>query len=143
MARIQVSRMTVALKAACAYAAIVFAIGFALGTLRVLFVAPGLGEAGAVLVELPVMLAVSWIACGRIVGRYRVPGRPGTRLMMGGVAFLLLMLAELGVSVFAFGRTVAEHFDTYASPVAALGLAAQIAFALFPLLHLRGRGSRS
>jgi hypothetical protein len=32
---------------------------------------------------------------------------------MGTTAFILLMLAELGVSVFAFGRSLSEHFAGY------------------------------
>jgi hypothetical protein len=45
------------------------------------------------------------------------------------------MLAELGVSVFAFGRTPAEHLATYHSAGALLGLAAQIIFAAIPLFR--------
>ena len=40
------------------------------------------------------------------------------------VTFALLMLAELAVSVFGFGRTVAEHLATYRATGAQLGLAA-------------------
>ncbi len=129
-----------AVRAGVAYFAIVFAVGFALGTLRVLTLAPYLGEAGAVLVELPVMLAVSWLACGLVLDRWRVPAGWRHRLAVGGVAFALLMAAELGVSVLAFGRSVGEHFATYRSWGAALGLAAQVAFAAMPLVRRTGRG---
>ena len=56
---------------------------------------------------------------------------------MGALAFALLMAAELAVSVFALWRSPAEHFSVYSSVHGAIGLAAQIAFALFPLLRLR------
>jgi ABC-type uncharacterized transport system permease subunit len=128
------------LVAGLAYFAVVFAAGFVLGTLRVLVLAPYVGETGAVLAELPVMLALSWLVCGGLIRRLAVPGEWRHRLAMGGVAFVLLMVAELAVSVLAFGRTPAEHLETYRSWNAALGLAAQLAFAAFPLV--RGRASR-
>lgn len=127
--------MTAALGAGAAYFALVFAAGFALGTIRVLAVGPGPGNVAAVLVELPVMLAIAWLACGRIARRFAVPERPAPRAAMGGLAFALLMLAELGVSILAFGRTPAEHLATYRNAASQLGLAAQLAFALFPLVQ--------
>jgi hypothetical protein len=132
--------MAAAVRAGVAYFAVVFAVGFALGTVRVLALAPRLGEAGAVLVELPVMLAVSWLACGLVLDRWRVPAGWRPRLAMGGVALGLLILAELGVSVLGFGRSVGEHFATYRSWGPALGLAAQLAFAAMPLARRMGQG---
>jgi hypothetical protein len=133
--------MAAALRAGVLYFAIVFAVGFVLGTIRVLVVIPRFGETNAVLIELPVMLALSWIACASLVRRFAVPPRLDARVVMGGVAFALLMSAEAGVSMFGFGRTFAEHFAVYQTAGAQLGLAAQIAFALFPLLQaMIGRG---
>lgn len=125
--------------AGLAYFALVFAVGFGLGTARVLLLAPRLGETGAVVLELPVMLAVSWFAAGWIARRFAVPPDPAARLAMGGVAFLCLMAAEAGVATFGFGRSVAEHLAGYAEPARAAGLAAQVAFALMP--WWRGRRS--
>jgi hypothetical protein len=123
-------------KAGLVYFAIVFAVGFLLGTLRVLVVAPKLGEPSAVLIELPVVLVISWIACGWTIIRFAVPGALAPRLMMGGTAFAALMAAEMGVSVIAFGRTAVQHFETYRAASAVLGLMAQIAFALIPVVRL-------
>ena len=125
--------MTSALRAGLAYFALVFVTGFVLGTLRVLVIVPRFGDTGAVLLELPVMLALSWIACVWLIRRLAVPPGMRERLMMGGLAFALLMLGEIGVSVLGFGRTVAEHFASYQVIGAQLGLAAQICFALMPL----------
>ncbi len=61
---------------------------------------------------------------------------------MGSVAFALLMFGEAGVSIFAFGRTLAEHLAIYASARGVLELGPQLAFALFPLLHLARERSR-
>lgn len=128
--------MLAALRAGAIYFAMIFAIGFVLGTIRVLAVVPQFGETAAVLIELPVMLALSWAACAWLVRRFAVPRRTGDRLIMGGLAFLLLMSGEVGVSVFAFGRTVAEHLQTFRTADAQLGLAGQLLFAGFPLIQM-------
>lgn len=127
-----------ALAAGVLYFLTVFALGFALGVLRVLCIEPRLGSVGAVLFELPVMLSASWIVCGWLVRWLRLSPAIVDRLIMGGVAFALLMIAELAVSVLAFGRTPAEHLSTYRSLSALLGLAAQLAFAAMPLFSRRG-----
>jgi len=123
------------------YFGLVFALGFILGTLRVLVLEPRLGSTGAVLLELPVMLAAAWLLCGWLIHLVRVSPAIGARLAMGGTAFALLMLAELGVSILVFGRSPAEHLATYRSWSAILGLAAQIAFAAMPLVRREGPSS--
>jgi hypothetical protein len=128
--------MPAALKAGFTYFLVVFAVGFLLGTARVLAIVPRLGETTAVLLELPLMRGASWIASRRLVDRFEVPATIRARAAMGAFAFALLMAAELGVSILAFGRTAAEHATSYASARGALGLAAQIGFALLPLLPL-------
>ncbi len=125
-------------KAGAAYFAIVFAAGFVLGTLRTLFLAPRLGELFAVVLELPVMLAVSWVACGWVLVRFTVPSDTGPRLGMGGVAFGLLMLAELALSVGVFGRSVSEYADALATPHGLIGLGGQVIFGLLPWVRARG-----
>jgi hypothetical protein len=124
-----------AFKAGLVYFSLVFALGFVLGTIRVLLLAPRFGDIGALLLEVPIMLAASWLACGWIIRRFGVARRAPDRLVMGGFAFALLMVAEFGVSVLAFGRSPAEHFSTYRTGSAALGLLAQLVFAAMPLLR--------
>jgi hypothetical protein len=131
--------MLTASRAGLVYFLIVFAIGFVLGTIRVLVVVPRFGDTNAVMLELPVMLAASWFACRWIVARFAVPPAVAPRLTMGGLAFALLMLAELAVSVAAFGRTPGQHVATYLTPASQLGLAAQLGFALLPLLQAKLR----
>jgi hypothetical protein len=125
--------MTAAFRAGGAYFAVVFAVGFVLGTIRVLGIVPRIGETNAVLLELPLMITLSWFACAWLVRRFAVSPGVVPRLGMGGVAFTMLMLGELGASVFGLERTIAEHFASYRSVAAQLGLAAQLGFALFPL----------
>ncbi|MGJ3265330.1 MAG: hypothetical protein ACFE0R_19075 [Salinarimonas sp.] len=127
-----------ALLAGLAYFALVFVAGFALGTLRAFVLTPALGHVGAVLVELPVIIAIAAITARWLVRRLAVPPALGPRAAMGALAFGLLMLAELGLSVFLFGRTPSEHWATYTTLPAQLGLVGQVAFALLPLFVARG-----
>lgn len=129
--------MKAALKAGVAYFAVVFAFGFLLGTVRVLGLAPRLGETGAVLIELPIILLISWFVCIWLLDRFAVPQQPAPRATMGAAAFALLMAAELGVSLLVLGRTDTGHLATYQSWSTALGLAAQLGFAAFPLLQMK------
>lgn len=126
---------TAALRAGAVYFTMVFALGFALGTARVLAVAPVVGETLATTIELPVMLAASWLVCAWCIRRFDVPREAGARIAMGVFAFALLMLAEASLSILAFDRRFAEHLARYAEFAPALGLAAQLAFASFPLLR--------
>ncbi len=120
------------------YFTLVFALGFALGMARTLLV----GDASrsvrlvGVLVELPIMLWASWLLCGVVVRRFAVRPAIAARLLMGTVAFVLLMLAEGLIAALLLGRTPAEHLASYAELSHALGLAAQLAFALMPTLML-------
>lgn len=125
------------MQAGSVYFLLVFAAGFLMGTLRVLLIEPAVGQTVAVLLEIPVMLVVAWFAGRRAVAWFAVPARLLPRLAMGGLAFALLMVTEMGVSVLAFQRTLGEHFQAYLAAPALLGLAGQIAFALIPAAQLR------
>ena len=122
-----------ALRAGFVYFAFVFACGFALGTVRVVLVAPAVGELGAVLIEAPVILAVSWFVCRVLIAR--LPRSPGfaDRAAMGAFAFLCLISAEVVLTVTAFGGGVTDVITGWTSPAGAVGLAGQIAFGVFPV----------
>ncbi len=128
-------------RAGFAYFAIVFAVGFLLGTLRTLILTPRIGPLAAVLVEAPLMLALAFVACRWLLVRYRIGPAAGSRLAMGGLALVLLVGAELLLAVAAFGSTPADFLLAYATPPGAVGLAAQLVFAAMPLLF-RGRPGR-
>ncbi|MDM8166597.1 hypothetical protein [Roseovarius sp.] len=121
--------------AGAVYFLLVFAAGFALGTFRVLVLLPRLGELTAVMLELPLMLAISWVCAGWLAGRFHVPGTVADRLMMGGVGFGLLMVAEWMLAVFVFDRPLAAQLAHYATWPGAIGLAGQVAFGVMPVLR--------
>ena len=83
------------------------------------------------------MLALSWFACSRILRLITVDALFAPRVVMGASAFVVLMTAETSLSVFGFGRSLAEHFETYHHIGAMIGLAGHIAFASFPLLQIK------
>jgi hypothetical protein len=122
-----------ALKAGTAYFAVVYAIGFLLGTARVLLLATLVGETAAVLFETPLMLLVSWTSAWWSASAFSVPAKLSSRIVMGGFAFGLLILGELAVSTLIFDRSLAGTLSVYRSPAGLLGLLAQSIFALLPV----------
>jgi hypothetical protein len=83
------------------------------------------------------MLAIAWVVCGWLVRRFAVEAAWAERLLMGVVAFVLLMLAELVLSLTLFGGTVAGFVASLGTPEGAAGLAGQVAFAALPLVVRR------
>lgn len=120
------------LRAALAYFAVVFAVGFALGIVRVLALVPVVGERSAELMELPLMLAASVGAAHWICRRLRVPPRAAPRLAMGAIALCLLLAVEFTVVLQLRGLSIAQYLDAR-DPVSGGAYAATLlAFALAP-----------
>lgn len=124
------------LRAAVAYWAVVFALGFVLGTIRTLWLAPAIGLVPATLAELPLMLAASWRASGWLVRRFAIRAAV-EGLAAGGLAFALLMVAECGLAVMMMGQSAAQWLAGLRASHGLLGLAGQIAFALMPWWRVR------
>jgi len=129
--------MTSALKAGFGYFAVVFMAGFLLGVARTLLIAPLTGDLAAVALELPLILTVSWVACGWAIRRHDVARESRARLVMSLAAFILLMAAELAVSTLIAGRSLDQHFALYRSAPVLLGLCGQLVYAALPLIRLR------
>jgi hypothetical protein len=119
-------------RAGVAYTLGVFVFAFAVGTIRVTLVAPRLGPLLAVLLEAPIVLAVSWRVSRWCIRRFNVSCDPRARVLMGTVAFAVLMSLELGVSVLAFGESFEHYLARYATLPGSIGLAMQGVFATFP-----------
>jgi hypothetical protein len=116
---------------ALAYWAAIFALGFVLGTVRVLWLAPRLGESAAVLAELPVMLGASWLWARRLLVRLPLASA-GAALAAGALAFVLLLGAEFALGVAAFGQSPGAWLAALLRLPGSLGLAGQLGFALIP-----------
>jgi hypothetical protein len=120
-------------RAGLLYALALFAIGFALALVRIPILAPRIGETGAVLVELPLMLIAAWHISRAIVLRMRLPHND--RLLMGAVYFPTLLLLELLLGL-ALGSPAPTIVSGWFALPGLLGLAAQALAAIFPRFHL-------
>lgn len=128
-----------AFRAGIAYTLVVFVFAFVVGTIRVTLIAPRLGALLAVILEGPIVLGVSWRVSRWCNRHFKVSCDPRVRVLMGSVAFSLLMLLELGVSVLAFGESLDHYFAKYASAPGVIGLAMQGGFATIPWVQCRMR----
>ena len=129
-----------AVKSGIYYFALIFGLGFALGTLRVLWLVPMISETNAALAEQPIMLAASWFAARWLVRRYGLV-ELRARAMMGIVAFALLMLAEVALASALFGEAPADWFRSIFAMPGIIGFVGQMLFALMPLLVPLARAS--
>jgi hypothetical protein len=129
------AKMRGVLRAGGLYFTIIFVIGFALGTIRVLLLVPRLGAVTSELIELPIILTAAWILCDRLITHLQVSRHWWARLSMGAMAFTLLMIAEAVLSVGLFGNSITDHLASYRSLYGGLGLLGQVIFATFPLVQ--------
>jgi hypothetical protein len=128
-----------ALKAGAAYFALVFAAGFALGFVRVLWVVPQIGVMWAELMETPLMLVAIVLAARWTVPRFRMPAAALPRLGMGLIALALLVFAELAVVLWLRGLSIAEYVATREPVSGTVYLVMLGIFAAMPLLVARAR----
>jgi hypothetical protein len=119
------------------YFAIVFAAGFALGVVRVLFVIPQLGARSAELIELPAMAAISYLSARWLIGRFQIPYTLSERIGVGVIALALLVGAELGVVVWLQKLSVSEYISSRDPISGTAYLLSVLLFALFPLIVRR------
>lgn len=129
------------LKPALLYFALTFAVGFALGAIRMLIVAPRVGEVGAVLIECPFMLLASFFLARWVLSRFAPGAAPRKRLLIGLIAFAMLMIAELSTSALR-GIGPRAFATSLLTAAGAIGLAAQVLFAFIPLLVGPRAGAR-
>jgi hypothetical protein len=127
--------------AGLAYAVIVFAAGFALGAVRIVLLVPILGTTPAVLLEAPVMLALSWWVSSGCILRFTVHRAWRARLLMGAVALLVLQLAEGTLAATLFDQSLRAYLAGFDSLPGAIGLTAQLAFASWPLVQAAAIGT--
>ena len=81
---------------AIVYFVAVFAFAFAMGVARTLVIAPLIGTAVAVLLEVPILLAASWVIARRLL-RDRDLTLPQC-IAAGTIAFVLTMASEAVLS---------------------------------------------
>lgn len=131
-----------ALLAGTAYFVSLFALGFALGAVRVLLLAPNVGPFAARLIEAPLMLIAAWFLCRWAIRGWRAPGSYGARWAMALWFFALLAAFETALGAGLFGRSPAQQLADLLTPAGLLGLTLQIIAALLPLFVDRNNPPR-
>lgn len=123
-----------AIRAGALYFTMAFGTGFVLGVFRIMWLMPRVGPRVAELMELPVMLVVSFLAARWIVRRLGVAADVRSRLGMGAVALTLLLVAEVSLVNRLRGLTFEEYLESR-DPVAGTAYAVTLAaFGLMPWL---------
>lgn len=125
------------LKAGVLYFAIVFGAGFVLGSIRVLRIVPRFGERMAELMEVPIMFVVTIVSAQWIVRRLTVPFTRLSRLGMGCVALVLLLVAEFTLVFRLRDLSITEYFANRDPVSGAVYYVMLGVFAIMPLLVVR------
>lgn len=127
------------LKAAVVYFVLVFGVGFFLGPIRILWVAPRVGQRTAELIEEPIMFVMIVLAARWTVRRFRPPSTASALLGVGFIALALVVAAELGVVIGLQGFTI-DRYIASRDPVAGTAYLVMLAvFAIMPALVSRPR----
>ena len=123
------------LYSAAGYFGIVFGVGFLLGSVRVPFLVPRIGERSAELAEMPLMFTAIFLAAGYIVRKRAAHVSPGGWVLVGFIAFGLLVCAELLLAAVLAGRGVGEYIASRDPISGTVYLGMLVVFAAMPWLR--------
>lgn len=128
-------------KPAVLYFALVLGTGFALGTIRVPFLVPRVGERYAELLEMPFMFVAIVLAARYVVRRFDLPASLSVRLQVGFAALAMSVLAELLLATVLQGRSLVQFIVSRDPVSGSVYLVMLLLFALMPSILARMRGS--
>jgi len=114
------------------YFAIVMAVGFFFGTIRVPFLVPRLGERYAELLEMPFMFAAIVLAARYVIQRFNLPTRLAVRLQVGFAALALSVLAELLLATVLQDRSLMQYIASRDPVSGSVYLVMLMLFAFMP-----------
>ena len=126
-------------KPAVLYFALVLGTGFALGTIRVPFLVPRLGERYAELLEMPFMFVAIVLAARYVVRRFDLPASLPVRLEVGFAALAMSVLAELLLATLLQGRSLGQFIASRDPVSGSVYLGMLLLFALMPSILVRMR----
>ena len=124
-------------RAGLLYFAVVFGVGFLLGAIRVWLVVPRIGSRPAELAELPIMIAATVLAARWVLRRLAVPSALSSRLGMGAVGLVIMLVAEFGLVLWLRGLTIREYLETRDPVSGTAYYLALLLFAVMPALVAR------
>jgi hypothetical protein len=112
-----------------------------LGSIRVPFLVPRLGERAAELIEMPFMFVVVLVSARFIINRYSLPANVLPRLGAGFLALGLLVTAEVLLAVALQDRKLGEYVASRDPVSGIVYLAMLLLFAVMPLILARVRSA--
>lgn len=124
-------------RAGLLYFAVVFGAGFVLGFFRVVFVVPKIGVRWAELIEVPMMITISYFVARWLIGRLQIPYRLPDRVCIGIIALFLLISAELGLVFWLQKLTLGEYVASRDPISGTAYLISLLLFGIFPLIVRR------
>ncbi len=130
-------------KPAVLYFALVLGTGFVLGTIRVPFLVPRLGERYAELLEMPLMFVAIVLAARHVVRRFDLPARLPVRLRVGFAALAMSVLAELLLATVLQGRSLVQFIASRDPVSGSVYLVMLLLFALMPSILARMPGGHT
>ena len=117
---------------------VAFAIGFAFGVVRVVFVADAIGPTASIILELFVLLPVLWFVARSICDRWKI-ATYGARSVVGLTAVALLLSLEAVFAIGVMKQEPAAYIGSIKSPAGLIGLCGQLLLAWLPALSARQR----
>jgi len=135
--RIFSSNTTQVIKAGFAYFALVFGSGVVLGSIRVPFLVPRLGERIAELIEMPFTFVVILLSARYIARHFALLATTSVRLTVGLLALGLALAAEMLLAVAIQKQSLGEYIASRDPVSGTVFLLMLVLFALMPLIIVR------
>lgn len=129
------------INAGITYFALVLGAGFILGSLRVPFLVPRLGERVSKLIEMPFMFVIIVLAARFIARKFALPATASVRLGVGFLALFLSLAAELLLAAVLQDRSIGEYIASRDPVSGSVYLALLGLFSVMPLILARALGS--
>jgi len=112
----------------------VFGAGFILGSVRVPFLVPRLGERVAELVEMPVMFVVVLLSARFAARRFALSSATSARVTVGLLALGLLLVSEFLLAAVIQDRSLDEYIASRDPVSGTVYLAMLVLVGLMPLI---------
>lgn len=119
------------------YFVLVFGLGFVLGTIRVPFIVPRIGQRRAELLEMPFMLVGIVLAARFIVSCFALPHTALAHICVGLIALSLVIMAEILLIVVLQGGTIRQYFKGRDPISGSAYMLLLLAFAGMPLIMMQ------
>jgi len=126
------SQVSQTIRLALLYFIIVFAVGFVLGSIRVMFMVPAIGERWAELLEMPLMLLAITYTAKYLVYTYSMQIGLKGWLYIGIFALIFLLAVEFTVVLGLRDISLSEYFHSKDNVTGSAYLISLIIFMLMP-----------